>query len=322
MPIPFAEKRSRFTSRFEMAVLVWLKSSPISEVAANFKLSWDEVDGIMQRAVRRGLARRESTPVARLGIDETSYQKHHEYVTVLLDKDMDSVIDVLQDRKAETLKKWLKTRGPDELNRIESITMDMWEPYIKAVMEAVPLWETKLAFDRFHVSQHFNRAVDKTRRREHRSLLKDSGASPLLHTRFQWLMNSRRTDNRYRKRRSFMDLTKRYLTTARAWRIKETAGTLWDYCRMGVAEKAWNNLLSWISRSRIPEMVTVGKTIRHYFRGIMNAIRLKVTNGRAEAKNARIQQIKRMACGFRNRERFRCAILFHLGKLNRAFATF
>jgi transposase len=35
-----------------------------------------------------------------------------------------------------------------------------------------------------------------------------------------------------------------------------------------------------------------------------------------EAKNNSIQKIKRMACGFRNRERFRTAILFHLGKLD------
>ena len=35
-----------------------------------------------------------------------------------------------------------------------------------------------------------------------------------------------------------------------------------------------------------------------------------------EAKNARIQWVKKMACGFRNRERFRMAILFHLGGLN------
>ena len=44
--------------------------------------------------------------------------------------------------------------------------------------------------------------------------------------------------------------------------------------------------------------------------------RTRVSNAMAEAKNARIQRIKNMACGFRNRERFRMAILFHLGGLN------
>jgi hypothetical protein len=36
--IPYAEKHSRFTSRFESAVIVWLQDSPISAVAANFNL--------------------------------------------------------------------------------------------------------------------------------------------------------------------------------------------------------------------------------------------------------------------------------------------
>jgi transposase len=111
-------------------------------------------------------------------------------------------------------------------------------------------------------------------------------------------------------------LSRLNLETARAWRIKETANDLWGYMYMKVAEEAWKKLLWWISHSRIPEMIKVGKTIRNYFWGILNAIYLKVTNGMLEAKNNCIQRIKRMACGFRNRDRFRNAILFHLGKLD------
>ena len=128
--IPYAEKHSRFTSRFEMAIIIWLKDSPISVVAENFNLSWDEVDGIMQRAVRRGLSRRKKVKIKNLGIDETSYQKGHKYSTIILDKDRDSVIDVLDDRKAETLETWLKTQKTVNLNSLESISMDMWDPYI------------------------------------------------------------------------------------------------------------------------------------------------------------------------------------------------
>ena len=135
--IPYGEKHSRFTSRFEKAIIVWLKDSSISAVADHFKLSWDEVDGIMQRAVKRGLARRECVKVKNIGIDETSYQKRHEYVTVILDKDRDSVIAVLDDRKAETLETWLKTQETSDFSEIESISMDMWDAYIKAVKETI-----------------------------------------------------------------------------------------------------------------------------------------------------------------------------------------
>jgi len=66
-------------------------------------------------------------------------------------------------------------------------------------------------------------------------------------------------------------------------------------------------------------VIKVGKMIRSYIWGIMNAIRMKVTNAMLEARNLGIQRIKRIACGFRNRERFRMAILFHFGKLDLGF---
>jgi len=314
--IPFAEKHSRFTSRFEMAVLVWLQSSPISDVAENFDMSWDEVDGILQRAVKRGLARRKRQKVVNMGIDETSYQKGHKYVTIIQDKDRDCVIDVLDDRKAETVEKWLKTQEKSDLSEVNSISMDMWDAYIKAVKAAIPGAKEKIAFDRFHVSKHINEALDKVRRREHGAFMKQAGESPLSKSRFQWLINSNRTDNRSGKRKAFLSLSRLNLETARAWRIKETANSLWDYVYMNVAEAAWKKLLWWISHSRIPEMIQAGKTIRNYFWGILNAIRLNATNGMVEAKNNSIQRIKRMACGFRNPERFKNAILFHLGKLD------
>ena len=48
--IPFAEKHSRFSRKFEAAILESLiKNKSVSKVAENFKLSWEEVNGIMQR---------------------------------------------------------------------------------------------------------------------------------------------------------------------------------------------------------------------------------------------------------------------------------
>ena len=224
--IPFAEKYSRFTSRFEMAIIVWLQSNPISKVAENFNLSWDEVDGIMQRAVKRGLERRKEQPLYNIGIDETSYQKRHEYVTVVYDKDRDMVIDVMQDRKEESLEIWLKAHENTDLSQLQSITMDMWDPYIKALKGSIPGAINKIAFDRFHVSKHFNEAVDKVRRREHFSLSKLTGGSPLSKSRFQWLINSNQSDNRIGKRKAFLTLSRLNLETAKAWRIKETANSL------------------------------------------------------------------------------------------------
>lgn len=316
MHISWAEKNSRFTLEFESTVLLWLKDDPISTVAENFDLTWDEVDGIMSRAVRRGLSRRKKTTPKNIGIDETAFQKRHEYVTVVLDKDNDVIIDILDDRKAATLKNWFKTQEKSDLSAVSSISMDMWDPFINAVKEHFPKAESLIAFDRFHVAQHFGKALDKVRAEEHRTLSAALEKSPLANTKHHWLRNSEKTDNRTKARRDFLVLSRMNLKTARAWRIKETAASLWNFTYMSVAEKRWKELLYWISHCQLKPIITVGKMIRRFFWGILNAIRLKANNSMLEAKNARIQRIKKIACGFRNRERFKNAIMFHLGGLD------
>lgn len=316
LSVSWAEKNSRFTAEFERAILVWLQHDSIKTVAKNFDISWDQVDGIMQRAVKRGLERRQRTQPANIGVDETSFQKRHEYVTVILDKDRGVVIDILQDRKSKTLSDWLKTQDICDFGALNSISMDMWDPFIKAFTENIENAHDLICFDRFHVSQHFGKAVDKVRAMESRLLKKSGEKNVLVGTKHDWLRNSNRMDNRTAKRREFYGITKLRLKTAKAWAIKETASLLWDYCYIGVARKVWMRLLGWISRCRLEPMIKVGRTIRKYLWGILNAIKLKANNSMLEAKNSKIQRIKKIACGFRNRERFKMAILFHLGGLD------
>ena len=192
------------------------------------------------------------TPVKELAIDETSFQKWHEYVTVLIDRDRDIVLDVLDGRKRADVKDWFNAIPEEERNQLNHVSMDMWKPYINAVLETVKDAKKKICFDRFHVAQYFGKAVDKVRAKEHRALLGEHGESPLTRTKHDWLRNGHRTDNR--GRREFMALTRMHLRTARAWAIKETAADLWDYSYRASALKAWTDLLGWISRCRLDLM--------------------------------------------------------------------
>ena len=53
--------------------------------------------------------------------------------------------------------------------------------------------------------------------------------------------------------------------------------------------------------------------LKKHLWGILNAVVLKVNNAKSEGINFKIQKLKQRACGYRNRERFRNAIYFHLG---------
>jgi transposase len=79
----------------------------------------------MGRGVRRGIERRGVCKPKAIGIDETSYRKGHDYVTVILDKDNDRVLAVLPDRKAETVSAWFKSQTVCDFSELKGISMDM-----------------------------------------------------------------------------------------------------------------------------------------------------------------------------------------------------
>lgn len=210
--IPWAEPGSGFTALFEALAISWLKVATIKAVSERMRISWDEAWGIMERAVRRGLMRREETPIEELAIDETAFQKRHEYVTVLVDRKLGTVVDILDDRKKETLKGWLNA-NKNTLKTDRSVSMDMWEPFINAVRETIEGVENKICFDRFHVAGYFGKALDKIRAAEHREL-GQNGTSPLAKTKYDWLRSN--GNNEYKDKQAFFQLSKSNLRTARA----------------------------------------------------------------------------------------------------------
>ena len=312
--VPWAEEGSGFTALFECMVIAWLHEANISAVSDLVGLTWDEVDGIQQRAVDRGLARRQTKPVAHVAIDETSFQKRHEYVSVITDRERGVVLEVLEDRTKEHLSSWLILQGTSQLCAIKSVSMDMWPAFINAFLEQVPEAKNKICFDRYHIASYFGDAVRKVRNQEHKAFMHKDGISALKGTLYDWLRTSAKTDNR--SRRSFMELTRQTLKTARAWAIKEQAGKLWQFCSRTWAEKGWKHLLQWIGRCRMEPVQKVGRMVKKHLWGILNAVVLGATNAISESINAKIQKVKNMACGFRNRQRFRRAIFFHLGGLD------
>ena len=185
---PWSESRSRFTALFEALVIDWLREANTA-AAQQMRLSWDEVDGIMQRAVQRGLERREVQAPQRIGVDETSFQQRHEYVTVVNDLD-GHVLHVADERGKESLEEFYKQFDDEQLARIQTVAMDMWEPYIRVSTKYVPQAREKIAFDKFHVAGHLGDAVDRVRRAEHRRL---AGADDqrLKGSSYAWLRNPR-----------------------------------------------------------------------------------------------------------------------------------
>lgn len=311
---PWAEPGSGFTAMFESLVIDWLQEASISAVARLMGISWNAIDNIMQRAVKRGLERRDNEECyTSLGIDETAFRKRHDYVTIVSDSITGNVVHVADDRKKQTLKGWYLSLTKAQLESVESISMDMWPAFINATLESVPEAETKICFDKFHVAKYLGEAVDKVRRQENKSLIAE-GCDDLKGSRYMWLHNP--TNMSHSQKIGFKSLRESSLRTARAWAIKQTAMNSWHYKTRTWAIKAWEQWYGWAIRSRLAPVKKAAKTIKTHLWGILNAVVLKASNGPAESLNSRIKMIKVRARGFRNKQRYATAIYFHLGGLN------
>jgi transposase len=316
--VPWAEPGSGYTALFEALVLDWLKEASTQAVARLMRLSWHAIDGIMQRAVNRGLARRPAQTPEYLSVDETAFARRQDYVTVVTDAARGVVLHVADDRKTESLAAYYASLDAVQKEHIKAVAMDMWPAYISATEAHIPQAREKIAFDKFHVAKYLGAAVDKVRRQEHRALLAE-GNDRLTGSKYDWLTNPANMTGEQRRR--FGTLRDSSLKTARAWALKECAMGLWHYSSRVWAAKGWERWLSWAVRSRLEPVKRAAATVKRHLWGILNAVILGVHNGYAESMNSRIQKLKRRANGYRNRERFRRAIYFHLGGLDLYPAT-
>jgi len=260
------------------------------------------------------MKRRGRAPLpASVGVDETSVRRGHEYITVVNALGEGRVLDVIDDRTQASLDAFWSQYDANERNVVESVAMDMWAAYIASTRKHLSMADEKIVFDKFHIIKHLGDAVDKVRRQEHRTL-RANGDDRLAKTRYLWLTHPERLEGEARAR--IDTLRAGTLKTARAFRYKEHASRLWGYVRRGMAERLWKQWLHGALRCRMEPIRRVARMIREHWYGVMNAATSDVTNAMSESVNAQIQRIKKRACGFRSRPRFREAILFHLGGLD------
>jgi transposase len=313
--LPWAEANSRFTALMEGLAIEWLKHASQKAVAEQLRLSWDEIHGILERAVERGLARRKAEKIPHLGVDEKAFRKGHKYLTLVNDLSRNRVLYVAEDREQRSLDGFWPTLTEQQRDSIEAVAMDMWDPYVASVREHVAESENKIVFDKFHIAQHLGEAVDRVRRREHKQL-KAEGDDRLTGTKYDWLRNPAALEGE--PKREFAQLRQSELKTARAWALKETAMAFYNYVYQGPARKHFHWWYNWAVRSRLQPMKEVAAMLKRRFENIITYLRHRITNAASESLNAKIQWVKYTARGFRNKQNFIHAIYFHCGGLDLA----
>jgi transposase len=300
---------------FEAFAITLLQATQTVEGArAILGLGWHATWQILERAVERGQARKHSKPLRNIGIDEKSFKKGHSYITLIYDLDNSTVEAIAEGRDEQAANACFSQLLPKQLDSVEAVAVDMSAALVKSIKGNIPLAESKIVHDRFHVMKLVNEAVDKVRKEENKRL-RGEGDNQLVGTKYLLLKNY---DNVKDSKRDQLDkLCAAKLETGKAWTYKEILRDLWHHDTASEAKAFFQWWYRKVIHTKLEPLKKVAITIKERIDNVVSYCTFNgITNAVAEGINSKIQSIKRRVGGYRNPENYKTAIFFYCGGLN------
>lgn len=290
--VDWARPGARHTSDFE-DVVAWLaQRMDKTAVSELMRCSWEAVAHIVERVVADQLDDRRLDDLYRIGVDEISYKRGHNYVTVVADHERPRVVWVAEGKDKAALASFFEALGPERTARLKAISMDLSPSFRRVAAEAAP--QALVCFDPFHVAQLVHRALDSVFRAsrygsDDKISKKEWGQARAALRRGAERLTSRQKAVLSRLRQSRYDV-------GLAWELKESFR---DIYRLDAAE-AKAALMDWIHEaeaSSLRAFVNLARQMREHFDGVIAAIEEGISNSRLEGINAKIRLINRRGYG-------------------------
>ena len=229
-------------------------------------------------------------------------------------------------RTSAAVQAWLAARPPEFRERIEVVVIDPHAGYAAAVRAALP--DAAIAVDHFHLIMLVNKAVTAVRQRVTRELLGRRGR------KVDPAWANRRLLLRGRERLSHAALARMWNGCVdhdptgqilSAWIAKEELRALCATSAAGghhedIGRQLWA-FYSWCADANIPELTTLAERIETWWPAIEVFLKTRLTNARTEGTNRLIKQVKRAACGFRNRDNYRRRVRLHCTRQTRRLSA-
>jgi len=173
--LSFYEPGASTTKAYQQYLLLRLVNSTVEDVSRKEEVGYEALMGVIDRHISREVNWDEHESIEVLGLDEIALKKgHRDFVVIATARNCDgrvSVLAVLEDRKKETVKRFLQAIPARLKKRIETVCTDMYDGFINAVKEELP--EVRLAVDRFHVAKKYRECADSLRKSEIKRLKKE-----------------------------------------------------------------------------------------------------------------------------------------------------
>lgn len=292
--VPWAETGAWFTRPFEDHVGCLTQRCDKTTVSDLMRVGWETVGSIIQRVVARRQVGDELDGLTHIGVDELSYRRHHEYITIVVDHTRKRIVWAKRGKNAATLEAFFDELGPERCTKLQAVTIDMSAAYIKAVTDRAP--QATLVFDRFHVQRLVQDAVDEVRRDEARAAICDAERKQVKQTRWSLLKSFWNLSLFDSIRLSQLQRENQRLY--RAYLLKEAFVRVLGCPSEWLARHKLDEWIRWARRSRLEPFKRVAATIRDHAEGILAYVRSGLSNGRTEALNGKARTITRRSYGF------------------------
>jgi transposase len=313
--VPWARHDAGHTRMFDDQVAWLATQTSKTAVTQLMRIAWRSVGAIVKRVcadVDAVTDRLEG--LARIGIDEVSYRKGQQYLTVVVDHDSGNLVWAQPGRDAATVARFFDALGADRAETLTHVSADGAGWISGVVRQKAP--QAVLCADPFHVVSWATKCLDDVRRETWNIARRQAGGTQQVGSRAGRDYNASRGDAKTIQRARWAlwknpeDLTANqtaqlaWIATSsprlhRAYLLKEG---LRHVFKLGGdagkhALKAW---LAWAQRCRIGVFVELGRRIKRHLPAIHATLDHGLTNARIESVNTKIRLITRIAFGFKD----------------------
>lgn len=309
--VAWAREGADFTFLFESFALTLVREMAVNKVSQIIAVDDNKLWRMMD--YYNGAARQQENygKVMKLGVDETSRAKGHDYVTLFVDLEGRRTVYVAEGKGSETISEFIhdfKAHCGFPTN-ITDVSIDMSPAFIKGISENLP--DAQITFDKYHIMKIINTAVDKVRKAEvkNQDLLRGQ--------RYIFLKNrTNLTQSQLEALQYLESMPKINLKTIRAYHIRENFQEIYKEIAREDFESALKKWYFWATHSRIKEIIEAAKTIKKHWAGIVRWYDSKINNGILEGLNGLVQAARAKARGYRTIKNFKIMIYLLTGKLD------
>lgn len=294
--VPQLPSKAPFSKDFEDAVGLACEGAAARQVARQFRLPAATVRAVDLRYLERWSRKRRKPALRQMGVDEIYLGRSQKFLTVVSNLETGEPVWFGQDRKQETLDRFFREElSAFQRRAIQAACVDMWEPFTKSILGWVP--HCLIVFDKFHVMQHANDAVDEVRRAEF--FRKGRKARGVIKGK-RWLLLRRWMSLDRQQRKMLNELFRLNRRMLKAYLLKESLDRLWTFQREWAARRylhGWINQLRW---QRLEPIKKLAVMLLKHEEGLLNYCRMPVRFGVVEAVNGNIKTLLRRGRGYKN----------------------